>query len=162
MTGITVLGRALVHAIGMAGTTLHIAVTSIQWEACIGMIESCPTPTTGSMTGSTICAELAVVSVLGSMTSVAILRCAFENTVLMTGSTLGITVPSSQCKPGILGMIEGHIPPAARVMAGTTIRAELSVMGVPCSVTAITILRCTFENPVLMTGCTGNTLMLSI
>lgn len=47
----------------MTGATLHIAVTPIQREARIGMIEGRSAPTFGSMAGATIRAELSVVGI---------------------------------------------------------------------------------------------------
>jgi len=64
--------------------------------------------------------------------------CTFINAVLMAFCTLKIRMFSHQREAGIV-VIEVHIAPAAGGMAGTAIRAELSVMCVLAGMTGITI-----------------------
>jgi len=109
-------------------------------------------PTASSMTGRTDRTKLTVVCIFGGMAGVTIPGRTFVNPIDMTGFTLGVGVDTGQWEI-CFAVIETHIFPTAGVMAGCAIRAELTIMCILLSMTGKTILGCTFENIVHMTGC---------
>lgn len=58
-------------------------------------------------------------------------------------------------------MIEGHILPATGIVAGSAIRSKLTVVGVPGSVTAITVRWRAFKPSICMARLAVDTRMLS-
>jgi hypothetical protein len=103
------------------------------------------------MARSAVCAELTVVCILCRVTGVTILRRPFENIVDMTRFTTHVHVQAGQGE-GCLAVIEGHIFPAARIVALGAERAKLLVVSILCRVAREAILRRPLINFVRMAG----------
>ncbi|MGB7875456.1 MAG: hypothetical protein WBL25_13815, partial [Anaerolineales bacterium] len=157
---ITVLGRTFVYAICMAGTALRIAMPTGQWETSVRMIEGRSAPAVCRMTCAAILPELTIVCILCSVTGMAVLGCAFENTVCMAGGTGSVLMLSIQLKCTFI-MIEGNIFPTAGAMAGCAIRSELTCVCIFGSMATVTVRRCTSINTIGMAGLAVHTRVLT-
>lgn len=100
-----------------------------QREGGLAMIEGHILPAGCIMARGTYRSELSVVCILGSMTGIAIRGCALEHAIRVTDHTLNVLVLPSQWE-GSPVVIEGHVFPAAGLVAGTTIRTELTAVWV--------------------------------
>jgi len=78
----------------------------------------------------------------------------------MTGTALSIRVFSRKRETGVV-MVECHITPPTRAMAGTTIRAKLSIMLIFGRVAGITTRRRSFINTIGVAGTALSVRMLS-
>ena len=128
---------------------------SYKREGSIVVVEGRIAPTAWGMTGTTVRAKLTVMGISASMTGITVRWCTFIYTVRVTCIALDIRV-SARKREGCVVVVEGHVAPAAGVVAGTTIRTELSVVFVFGCMTRITILRGPFVNTVGMTCTTLN------
>jgi len=161
MAGITICRRSLVNPVCVAGSTVQLAVSTCQRKACVGMIEGRPTPTLRCVASATVCTELSIMRVPGSMTGVAIGGCPLENAICMTRVASYIAMLPGQ-REARVAVLEAYRAPPFGGVAGPTIRTELSAMRIIDSMTGIAVRRRSFENTVRVTGKTGNILMLSI
>ena len=100
---------------------------SYKREGSIVVVEGRIAPAAWGMTGTTVRAELPVMGISASMTGITVRWCTFIYTVRVTCIALDIRV-SARKREGCVVVVEGHVAPAAGVVAGTTIRTELSVM----------------------------------
>ena len=160
MAGKTVRRRTFELSIGMAGCAGCILVLASQWETRCAVVKARLLPATGHMTGTAIRAKLAIVSIPGGMAGIAIRRCALELSVGMAGGAGNILVLAPQRESG-RAMVKTHILPTASHVAGTTICAELAVMGVVGSMAGETVRWRTFELSIGMAGCAGDILVLA-
>ena len=103
------------------------------------------------MAGAAVSTELSIVVVFGGVAGITICRCTLIYIVHVTGSTCNIGMRAAQGE-SCFAMIEGYILPAAGVMAGTTVSAELSIVVVFGGMTGITICRCALVNAIGMTS----------
>ncbi len=160
MARVTCSGRALIYAINMAGFARDIAVLPCQRESRIAMIKGRATPAVRVMAGPTILAELSVMGIFVRVAGITGAGRALVDAIDVAGFASGIFVLPGQWEARV-SVIEGCPAPAVRVMAGPTIPAELSVMGIIGGMTGITIRWRPFERAVLVAGQAGNILMLS-
>ena len=140
VAGGTVLGRTFEQIILMTICASHRCMFPIQMECKFGVIHLRGFPALGSMTSSTLRTQLTLMGIIFGVAGSAILRCAFENAVLMAifaghGSMLPIQM---ECE---FRMIHFCILPAFGSMAGRAIGSKLTVMMVDCRVTGDTSLR---------------------
>jgi hypothetical protein len=98
-------------------------------EARVVVIKGRIAPATGGMTGTTICAELSIMGIPGSVTGITIRRRSLIHTVRMAGRALNTGMSSRKREAGIV-VVEGYIAPAAGGMTGTAVRTELSIVPV--------------------------------
>lgn len=122
------------------------------------MVECGVLPTGCSMTCRANRAELTVMGILRGMAGNTFPGCALIDTIYMAGCALHANMAARQRKAGP-AVIEIHIFPSAWVMAGTTIRSELPVMGVLRGMTGKTIGWCAFIDAVGMAGGTCTALV---
>jgi len=115
------------------------------------MIERDVLPTGCCMTCRTDRAKLSVMRVLGGVTGITILGCAFINSIDMTCLTLGVDVGACQ-RETCFAMIETYIFPTARVVTGCAIRAKLTIVRVLLGMARITIFGRSFEHIVHVAG----------
>ena len=78
----------------MTGIASHVAMLSGQWETCVAVIETYLTPTPGGVASAAIRTELSTMSIISSMTGMAIRRRTFEGTVCVAGKTGNILMLS--------------------------------------------------------------------
>ena len=140
VAGGAVLRRTFEQVILMTICARHRCMFPIQMECKFGVIHLRGFPALGSMTSCALRTQLTLVGIIFGMAGSAILRCAFENAVLMAifarhSSVLPIQV---ECE---LGMIHFCILPAFGSMAGRAIGSKLTVMMVVRRVTGDTRLR---------------------
>lgn len=154
MTGKAILRCAFVP-IGMTGRTLHVGMSPCQRKCRVVVIEGCLTPRCGLMTRTTICAKLTVVGIPGGMTGIAILRCTFVDTVPVTCLTGCSGMRTCQWEGRVI-VIECHLLPAARGMAGGTDRSKLPLVYISGGMTREAILRRALIHVVHMAGLAGN------
>lgn len=107
------------------------------------------------MTSCAVRPELAIVFVLPGMAGITILRRSFENSIYMTGGTLNVCVRACQRKSRSV-VIEIHIAPARRLVAGVTYSPKLTIMVVILGVAGKAVLRRPFEHPIDMTRRTSD------
>lgn len=153
VTGVTILRRAFIHVVDVAGFTGGARVRSRKRKGGIPVVERYVLPAARSMARGTDRAELSVVDVFRGMARITILRRAFIDPVDVTRLALDACMPARQRKSGFV-VIEGGVLPSAGVMAGGAIRAELTVMRVPRGVTGKTRFGRPLENVVHVTGFT--------
>lgn len=84
MTRVTIGWSAFVDTVGVTSLTLNTCMFPGQREGGVVVVERHICPFGGFMAGTTACAELSIVGVLGGMTRVTVLGCPFENTIRMT------------------------------------------------------------------------------
>ena len=101
------------------------------------------------MAGATVVAILSIVLIF--MASNALCGCALIHTVLMTFLAFQLRMLSHKRKSSVV-VIEVYIAPAIWGVAGTTICAKLPIMLVIVGVAGITVLRCTLEYSIYVTG----------
>lgn len=128
-------------------------VFSGQWETGDGVVEGYDAPTFGRVAGTAIRAKLTIVVIFVRMTGIAIRGCSLV-AVGMTGLTLNTGMFPDQREAGT-AMVERDIGPLRRLMAGTAIRAELSVVVIFIRVAGVAILWCTFVGIVHMARFAG-------
>jgi len=160
VTGITIHRRALVNAVDVAGLTWHGRVFAGQLERRQVMVEGGGRPTAGVVTGPTVRAELAAVSVPRGVTGITIHRCALVNAVDMAGLTCYRCMLAGQLECCQV-MVEAGGFPGAGAMTGSATRAELAAVSVLRRMTGIAVLRCALVNAVDMTGLTWDGRMLA-
>lgn len=158
VTGITVRGRPFEHTIGMTILARYARMRACERETRLAVIEGGVLPTVGVMTSGTDRAELSVMSVVGGVTSHALSRCTFVLAVHMAGGTRHTAVRAGK-REARAAVVEIHVLPGGRVMAGGTIRAELTVMLVIRRVTGKTVGRRPLESSVGMAGGAGGSLV---
>ena len=151
MAGITIGGRALVNTIAMTGIALNSGVQTGQREVGPAVVKGDVGPFSGVMATSTLRAELAVMFVASRMATVTVFGCTLIDPIAMTGLALERGVGASERESGF-GMVEGHILPAAGVMAGFAGRAELAVVLIAGCMTGETIFRRAFIGSIGMAG----------
>ena len=160
MAGITILWRSLIHAIHVTGTALNVCMFPRKRESGVIVIEGHVSPTAGVMAGTAVCAELTVVVVPVRVAGITIRGRTFIHSIHMTGTALNACVFSRKREGGVV-VIEGHIVPAAGVVTGTAVRAELAVVLVLICMAGITIRRYTLIHAIDVTGITLNTCVFS-
>ena len=119
------------------------------------MIEGHVLPGRGLVTRSTLRSKLAAVCIVIGMAGIAVLRRALIDSVHMTGSALHICMSATQRECGVV-VVERHVLPAARVMAGSTICAKLPIVLIIADMTGIAILRGTFQDSIRMASRAGH------
>ena len=134
VTGGTILRSAFEDPVLMTALTSHSRVLTIEVEGKFGVIHLRRLPACGGVTTSALSAKLAFMRVVLGVAGGAILRCAFEDAVLMTvfashGGMFSIKME------GKFGVIHLRILPAFGSMAGRTIGSKLTVMMVVRRVT---------------------------
>lgn len=139
MAGVTILRRAFIDSVPMAGSTWHTCMTAVQRESGVAMIEGYIAPAAGSMTGCTVLTELTVMPVIVCVTGIAVLRRTLEDAIDMTTGTLntGMTAPQGEC---CIVVFKGDIPPTGGRMACGAVRAELTCMPIVRGMTGEAIL----------------------
>ena len=105
------------------------------------MIEGDISPAAGVMAGCTVRAKLSTMGVIRGMAGKAIGWCA-SIAICMACLAVDACMLACQRKTGELSVIEVHVPPAARVMAFSTIPAKLTRMLVIFLMTGKTIHGC--------------------
>ena len=83
-------------------------------------------------------------SIGGRMAGIAILGCVLIQAILMAALTGDVNVFAGQ-QEGCTAVIEGHILPVGRMMAGSTVRAKLARVGIILVVAGETIYRSAFK-----------------
>jgi len=134
--------RAFVYAILVAGFALKFCMLSCQWKCSLVVIKSGIAPAAGSVTRTAICAKLSIMLIVVGVTGKTVGGRAFIS-VCMTCLALYVCVLPCQ-REGRVVVIEGHVAPSGRVMARSTIRAELAVMLVIVCMAGKTIPGCPF------------------
>jgi len=81
------------------------------------------------MAKSAVCAILSFMLILFGMAGIAGGGCSLIYPVCMTLGTTEVGMFPNQREIGVV-MVEGGIPPAAGIVAGTAIRPKLSVVGI--------------------------------
>jgi hypothetical protein len=155
VTGKTILSRAFVHAIHMAGGTGNIRMQSGERESCLAVIEGRVLPHSRGMAGGAVRTELAIMSIVHGVTGKTILWRAFEDIILMTRRTLDICMAARECKCGLV-VVEGRVLPTGCGMTDAAFGSKLAVMCVLRSMTGKAVYRRTFINAIHMAGSTGN------
>lgn len=129
MTGITIRGRPFEHTVGMALLTCHTRVRTVERKTRFAVVKSGILPIAGVVTSGTDRAELSLMGIIGGVTSRALPRCAFVSAVRMAGGTRHAAVRAGK-REARAAVIEIHLLPSGGSMAGSAIRAELSIMAV--------------------------------
>lgn len=96
--------------------------------------------------------------VFGGVAGITICRRTLIDIIYVAGSTSDIGMRASQWE-GSISMIEGYVLPAAGVMTGCAICAELTTMCVLGGMTGIAIFRSAFEYIVYVTSIALNVRM---
>ncbi len=159
VTGITTCRCSLV-SIRVTGVTRQVFVLPCQREAGICVIEGRTTPIVRGVAGATIRAELTVMGIFVRMAGVASAGRALINAVCVAGIAGGIAVLSGQ-RETCVAVVEGCPTPTVRGMAGTTIRTELTVMGIFVRMAGVAGTGRAFVNAIYMAGFAGDIVMLS-
>lgn len=121
-----------------------------QRKSSLVMIEGYVVPATGIVACAAGRAELTVVCIFGGMTRVAIPRCAFIDTVGVTGLTLNARVFPGQ-REGCIVVVERDIRPFGGFVTGAAACAKLTVVGILGGMTRVTVLGRAFEDAIRMT-----------
>ena len=99
----------------------------VEMESKLGMIHFGRFPTIGCVTGSALCSELALMSVILCMAGTAVLRCAFEDTI-------DVTILAGHCRMFSIkmkcefGMVHLCILPAFGRVTRGAVGSELTVV----------------------------------
>ena len=155
VTGGAVHGRTFEDTILMAALTGNRGMFTVKFERELGMIHCCGLPAIGRMTGSAQGTKSAIMRIIFCMTRCAILRCAFEDAVLMatlTGNRSMLPIKFER----ELRMIHLCLFPALGSVTGNAVRSKLTLVMIILCVTGEAILRRAFEDAVLMATLTGN------
>ncbi len=158
MTAVAILRRPFELPVGVTRGAIHAGVLPRQREAGAVVVETHVPPRRGIVTRRAIRAELPVVRIFRRMATVAILRRPFELPVGVTRSAIHGGVLPRQRETGIV-VVETHVPPFGRRVAGGAIGAELPVVCVFCRMATVAVLWCAFEGVVHMAGFTFNLIM---
>ena len=132
-----------------------------QLESRTAVIKGGILPSGRIMAGSTIRPELAIVGIICGMTSHTLPGCSLENPVDVASRTRYASMRASKSKTGYLAMVKAGILPGTRVVTGTAVGTELSVVSVIRGVTGKTIRCRPFIISIDMTGSTRDTFMTS-
>lgn len=122
------------------------------------MIEGGILPTAGVMASRTDRAELPVMGVIGGVTSHALPRRTLEHTIRVTIFARHTRMRTRE-REARAAVVEIHILPRGRVVAGTAVGSELTVVLVIRRVTGKTIGRRSLESSVGMAGGAGGSLV---
>ncbi len=87
VTGIAVLRRAFIHAILMAVCAGHVDMRTRQFKDRQIVVKGCALPGGCAVARSAIRTELSIVFIIVTVTGIAILRRAFEGSILVTVRT---------------------------------------------------------------------------
>jgi len=158
MTGITIRRCTFINTVDVAGGALNVGMFAGKREGRIIVIEVYIAPAACCVAGTAIRTKLPVMFILRSMTGITIGWRALIFSVDMARCALHIGMPSGKCKPGI-AVIKADIRPFCGFMAGTAIRAELSVMFVLARMAGKTIGWRTLEHIIYVAGFARDTHM---
>ena len=152
VTRVTTWRCAFIVPIHMTRGARNAHVIPRQCEAGLAVIEVDILPISGVMTARTIVPHLSRMDIIVAGGTVR--WCALEKIILMAIRASNSAMFAYQSK-GCLGMIKGHVFPCGRLVAGTAICSQFSIMAIILFMAGETIRRRTFENVVYMAFLTG-------
>jgi len=160
VAGIAVNGSALVNIIGMATCTGGRGVFAGQFEVGHIMVEGGRFPGGGGVAGTTVCTELAIMTIILLMAGIAVGGCTLEDIIAMTAQACGCGVFAGQLKGGQV-VVEGGWFPGGGGVAGTTVCTVLAIMPIILLMAGITVCRYAFVDAIDMALRTGSRGMLA-
>ena len=137
MAGSAILRSAFEYIVFMAVLACNSQMSAIKGKCRQAVVKFGILPVVRVVTGATLRAKLAVMRIVGLMAGSAFLRCAFERIIFMAVLACSSQVSAIEHKTR-QAVIKCGLLPVVRVVADTTLRPELAVMGIIGLVTGFT------------------------
>ena len=144
VTGSAVHGGALEDAILVTIHAVNACMFAIEMECKFGMVYICGFPAGGTVTGSALSTELAIMRIIINMAGDTIHGRALEYTILVAVHTVCFGMLAVKME-GKLGVVDRGRYPAGREMAGGAIGPQLTVMVIILFMAGETRLRSCFQ-----------------